>query len=249
MRHILPERGHFPQLFVVIVFFSSSAGGKVLNGAPTCIDWCGAHRVLLRWWWPRHGEQFGLLRGGAPLGDGDLPLDQGLLVLITAPDALERVSAACFLDRVPGPAKLDQHAYQLGKELVGTACATAENQDTRDIALRVLDAPGFEPRTEGDDIALANCPFHILAREHTELVCGMNLHLLSGLLDGLASTGLTAHLRPTPANYCVRLEPTAPQQTQPLNHVGKLLDAGRGGGDIGLWLGLSPDSSTYASST
>jgi hypothetical protein len=41
-------------------------------------------------------------------------------------------------------------------------------------------------------------------------VCGMNLRLLTGLLDGLAPTGLTAHLRPAPARCCVRLEPAAP---------------------------------------
>ena len=48
---------------------------------------------------------------------------------------------------------------------------------------------GFEPRAEDGGIALANCPFHRLAREHTELVCGMNLRLLDGVLDGVGGPG------------------------------------------------------------
>jgi predicted ArsR family transcriptional regulator len=102
---------------------------------------------------------------------------------------------------------LDQRAYEMGKELGNTARSTAGNDDTRDTVLQVLETYGYEPRALGNDITLVNCPFHALAQEYTELVCGMNLHLLHGLLDGLALTGLTAHLRPTPAHCCVRLQP------------------------------------------
>ncbi len=107
---------------------------------------------------------------------------------------------------------LGQRAYQLGKQLGETARNTTGNHGTRDTALQVLEEHGFEPRVEGDDIRLANCPFHTLAQAHTQLVCGMNLSLLSGLLDGLAPTGLTAHLVPNPPHCCVRLEPTVPLQ-------------------------------------
>jgi predicted ArsR family transcriptional regulator len=71
--------------------------------------------------------------------------------------------------------------------------------------LRVLQAYGFEPRRDGDEVTLGNCPFHTLAQGYTEVVCGMNLRLLDGLLDGLACTGLTARLHPTPSHCCVRL--------------------------------------------
>lgn len=108
-------------------------------------------------------------------------------------------------------ASLDQRAYQLGKELGETACGEAGDRDTRDTVLRVLETYGFQPRIEGGDVTLANCPFHTLAQEYTELVCGMNLRLLGGLLDGLAPTGLTAHLDPAPPRCCVRLEPAAPR--------------------------------------
>lgn len=100
---------------------------------------------------------------------------------------------------------LDQRAYQLGRRL-GEAAATG-NGDVRDAALRVLETHGFEPRLDGDSVTLANCPFHALAQEYTDLVCGMNLSLLDGLLDGVGTTGLTARLDPTPPFCCVRLAP------------------------------------------
>ncbi|MET8450405.1 helix-turn-helix domain-containing protein [Streptomyces sp. NPDC005209] len=73
----------------------------------------------------------------------------------------------------------------------------------------LLERYGFEPRREGDAIVLVNCPFHTLAREHTETVCGMNLHLLRGVLEGMGETRLEACLAPDPGRCCVRLEPTA----------------------------------------
>ena len=57
-------------------------------------------------------------------------------------------------------------------------------------------------------LVLANCPFHGLVEEYTDLVCGMNLELLSGLLDGLHHPDLKARLEPTPGLCCVRLRTT-----------------------------------------
>jgi predicted ArsR family transcriptional regulator len=99
-------------------------------------------------------------------------------------------------------AVLDRRARARGREL-GAAVDRAAGVDA---LLRVLEAQGYEPRVEEGGIALANCPFHALAREHTELICGMNLRLLEGVLDGAAVGGLTAHLRPAPGACCVRLD-------------------------------------------
>jgi predicted ArsR family transcriptional regulator len=70
----------------------------------------------------------------------------------------------------------------------------------------VLEADGYEPRRAGDGITLANCPFHALAREATEVVCGMNRAYLEGMLGGIGDTGLAARLDPAPGRCCVRLE-------------------------------------------
>ncbi|GAA2788857.1 helix-turn-helix transcriptional regulator [Kribbella solani] len=69
---------------------------------------------------------------------------------------------------------------------------------------QVLAAHGFEPRAEADGIVLANCPFRRLAKEHPQLVCGMNLHLIAGLLTSL-DTPLQAELAPTAGHCCVRI--------------------------------------------
>ncbi|MFD2092103.1 helix-turn-helix transcriptional regulator [Blastococcus deserti] len=97
---------------------------------------------------------------------------------------------------------LDRRAYARGRELASPVGGPAG----REAVLRVLEAHGYEPRVEEGGITLANCPFHALAREHTQLVCGMNLRLLEGLLDGVASSGLTARLRPAPGACCVRMD-------------------------------------------
>ena len=102
-------------------------------------------------------------------------------------------------------AVLDRCAYARGRE-VGAAVDGAGGVDA---LLRVLEAHGYEPRVEEGGITLANCPFHALAREHTQLICGMNLRLLEGVLDGADASGLTARLRPAPGACCVRLDGAA----------------------------------------
>lgn len=69
-----------------------------------------------------------------------------------------------------------------------------------------LSAHGYEPYREGRKVYLANCPFHRLSKDHTQLVCGMNLSLMQGLVEGAASAGLQAHLDPAQGRCCVVLE-------------------------------------------
>jgi predicted ArsR family transcriptional regulator len=69
--------------------------------------------------------------------------------------------------------------------------------------LAILTAHGYEPERHDNVIELRNCPFHALAEEHRELVCGMNLDMLEGLLEGAAAPELTARLDPAPGRCCV----------------------------------------------
>jgi predicted ArsR family transcriptional regulator len=103
-------------------------------------------------------------------------------------------------------AALDRHARQLGAEL-GESARAAGGESGEESVVRTLEQQGFEPRTEGADIVLGNCPFHTLARQHTELVCNMNLCLVDGLLAGIGDTGLHARLDPGADRCCVRLTP------------------------------------------
>src|SRR5690348_17176182 len=65
---------------------------------------------------------------------------------------------------------LGRRARVVGEEL-GRAART-EDDDAHEALLGVLEDAGFEPRAEGDEVVLVNCPFHALARAHPELVCG-----------------------------------------------------------------------------
>ena len=79
----------------------------------------------------------------------------------------------------------------------------SEVRSGRCTVLEALDEQGYEPVTEpGGDIRLRNCPFHLLAEEHRELVCGMNVAMLAGLGGG---AGYRARLDPEPGWCCVRL--------------------------------------------
>jgi predicted ArsR family transcriptional regulator len=99
---------------------------------------------------------------------------------------------------------LGRRARDVGEEL-GRAARAAEPD--ADAALgAVLEQSGFEPRAEGDDVVLVNCPFHALAVRHPELVCGMNLRLLEGVLSGVGDDG-EARLDPGEGRCCVRLRP------------------------------------------
>jgi predicted ArsR family transcriptional regulator len=68
----------------------------------------------------------------------------------------------------------------------------------------VLAERGYEPlEEEAGVIRLGNCPFHRLAADHRDLVCGMNQAYLEGLLEGLARADVAASLEPEPGRCCV----------------------------------------------
>jgi predicted ArsR family transcriptional regulator len=71
-----------------------------------------------------------------------------------------------------------------------------------------LEDLGFEPRDTGDGIALDNCPFHTLAQRQPELICGLNVAFVTGLLEGLGADDRHAELRPRAGACCVHVTPT-----------------------------------------
>jgi len=90
-------------------------------------------------------------------------------------------------------------------ELARSRMRGRSRREARRAVVEELDARGFEPEDAGDGVLLHNCPFHQLAQEHTELICGMNLCLFEGLLDAVDATDLVARLVPDPARCCVQL--------------------------------------------
>ena len=116
---------------------------------------------------------------------------------------------------------LREAAHRLGKELgsrfrpdatgPGPARRDLSDQDASQNAARrdvesVLAQQGYEP-SRGDDgvIRLRNCPFHRLAERHRDVVCGMNLALVEGLIAGLEANGWHPALDPRPGHCCVAI--------------------------------------------
>jgi predicted ArsR family transcriptional regulator len=66
---------------------------------------------------------------------------------------------------------------------------------------------GYVPRTGPDGVTvLANCPFHRLARRHTDVVCHLNLELLRGAAEA-AGDSRSVVLEPAPGHCCVAIRP------------------------------------------
>ena len=84
-------------------------------------------------------------------------------------------------------------------------------------ATTVLGESGYEPRNDDTSITLVNCPFHGLVQDYTDLVCGMNLDLMTGLVEGLDDPDFDfeARLEPTPGLCCVRLRKSGADTPQP----------------------------------
>ncbi|HWM21759.1 MAG TPA: transcriptional regulator [Ilumatobacteraceae bacterium] len=113
---------------------------------------------------------------------------------------------------------LDDAARSEGRRLADevrarlTGAGAVRGGGTRSEVLEVLGAHGFEPIAGSDGtVVLRNCPFHQLAREHTELICGMNQCLLSAAVEVLDGAGLEARLEPEEGMCCVRLHPVGRQ--------------------------------------
>lgn len=96
---------------------------------------------------------------------------------------------------------------RLGDEASEAAAIARRGDERRRAVMDVLARHGYEPElARRKEIALANCPFHRLAEQERDLVCGMNLDFLGGLLEGIGpSDDLTARLDPAPGYCCVRI--------------------------------------------
>jgi predicted ArsR family transcriptional regulator len=104
---------------------------------------------------------------------------------------------------------VDRAAHRFGEELGAEARRHAGRRPSPERLLEracgALEAYGFEPIRSAGEVRLRNCPFDALAQAHTALVCGMNLSIMQGLLDGLRAQGLEAELAPEPGRCCVVL--------------------------------------------
>jgi predicted ArsR family transcriptional regulator len=73
----------------------------------------------------------------------------------------------------------------------------------------ILARHGYEPRVQGSVVTLGNCPFQGLARSHPDLVCGLNVHLVEGLVEALDGNTLQTRLDPAPGRCCATVSEVA----------------------------------------
>ncbi len=127
------------------------------------------------------------------------------------------------VERSGADGKLFDAARERGRS-AGLAAVDPVGRAGSDPAARlveVLAGQGYEPQRCDGSIVLRNCPFHALARDYPPLVCGMNLALLEGLVEGLGGGGLgggglggdgprglraTPRIAPTGTNCCVVID-------------------------------------------
>jgi predicted ArsR family transcriptional regulator len=120
---------------------------------------------------------------------------------------------AAAVEDAPSPqtlAVLADVAHSYGQTLGAEAQQRAGGDTAAQLqaAQDLLAAQGFEPAMMDDGtIRLRNCPFHALAECHRGLICGMNLSLMQGVIEGLRAHGVEAVLDPKPGLCCVAFRP------------------------------------------
>lgn len=88
-------------------------------------------------------------------------------------------------------------------EAWGSAVGQPLDSEELDRLASALAAGGYEPWIEEQAMFLGNCPFHRVAQEQTELVCGLNLEFVSGVATGVGCSTLATRLDPGEERCCV----------------------------------------------
>jgi predicted ArsR family transcriptional regulator len=138
--------------------------------------------------------------------------------LVSVPPRDSRTLAQLLLEAVAtasngATARAAQGAAQAHGQALGSAEAARRRpgrlgpERSMHAAADVLREHGYEPTLDADAVRLRNCPFHPMARQYPELVCGMNQALVNGVLHGLGARGVHALLAPDPDACCVRIVP------------------------------------------
>jgi predicted ArsR family transcriptional regulator len=105
------------------------------------------------------------------------------------------------------PESARQEGFVLGRKVRSARrLRSPGDKRTLELSREVLYDRGYEPyRDHHGDVRLRNCPFHELAQQSVEIVCGLNQAFIDGFLMGLGNESVTAVLDPQPGQCCVRL--------------------------------------------
>ena len=122
-------------------------------------------------------------------------------------DLLSRILAGAVERAVADGSPVREAAAQVARsagEAVGLEAVTrTSGREPLDRLAAALAPHGYEPRIEDGRMVLENCPFDRVARDHTELVCGLNLEYVDGVVAGLGCPQVCADLTPAAGRCCV----------------------------------------------
>ena len=110
--------------------------------------------------------------------------------------------------RTTVPEAARREGFELGRKVRSEKrLRSPGDKRTLELSREVLYERGYEPYLdEQGGIRLRNCPFHELAQQSVEIVCGLNQAFIDGFLKGLGNDSVTAVLDPQPGQCCVRLQ-------------------------------------------
>jgi predicted ArsR family transcriptional regulator len=131
-----------------------------------------------------------------------LPARQYDLAAAVLADAVERVGR----DHIALDRAIDAAATAAGRAIAHGVTRAPDAEGELRTVTELLTRHGYEPfpSDDGTELELANCPFDRLARDHTDLVCGINLALVTGAVDELGCRHVETRLEPSPDLCCVR---------------------------------------------
>lgn len=111
---------------------------------------------------------------------------------------------AAALEQLPletrGPVVAEAARQEAARLAAAEAGTDADGLPT---LLASLTRHGYEPVAAHGEVRMRNCPFHLLAQQHRELICGINVELIGALKDNLAFGEFEAVYDPRPGWCCV----------------------------------------------
>ncbi len=94
---------------------------------------------------------------------------------VTVPPRRYELAAKIMLEALATDRALADTARRIGEDLGGGGLTGA------------LQETGYEPTEEGEETRFRNCPFHELKEQDRDTICGMNLALVEGMVEGPGS--------------------------------------------------------------
>ena len=124
-------------------------------------------------------------------------------IAVTLPPRQYDLLSRVLTDVVASAAAGEPLSLALKRVAVDTGAEMGREHAANGDVESALRSCGYEPSIQDNVVSLRNCPFRGAAERHVELVCGINVDFVTGVLRGIGDTRSEAHLSPAPGRCCV----------------------------------------------